>query len=92
MNDDLDEFNAKVSVVSTDEDFDFDFEEADLAPLECTGPVGTPKDINAQMWSVSKADFFPCESAVETLTSGQYLVRYCDSRGFFFTKKKVKYN
>lgn len=44
---------------------------------------------NAQMWAVAGDNFFPCEKTTETLPPGQYLAKYCDTRGFYFSKKDV---
>jgi SpoVK/Ycf46/Vps4 family AAA+-type ATPase len=44
---------------------------------------------NAQMWAVAGENYFPCEKTDKTLPPAQYLVRYCDSRGYFFSKKSI---
>ena len=56
------------------------------------GVSSSPATIDAtaaQMWAVARDDYFPCESTVKTLEPGQYLVKRCEARGYYFSNKKV---
>lgn len=59
---------------------------ADEAPV-----VESPTDVktNAKMWAVAGQDFFPCETAVDLLSPGQYTVKNCMSRGIYFSSRDI---
>lgn len=43
-----------------------------------------------KMWAVSDdTAYFACDAAVNELPPSQYLIRHCESRGFFFERKDV---
>lgn len=43
-----------------------------------------------KMWAVSDdTNYFACDAAVDTLPPSQYLIRHCESRGFYFERKEV---
>jgi len=42
-----------------------------------------------KMWAVAGDEFFPCETAVDILPPGQYIIRYSNNRGVYFSKKTV---
>jgi len=42
-----------------------------------------------KMWAQASNDFIPCQKAVEMLPAGQYVIRYSDSKGVFFSKKEI---
>jgi AAA+ superfamily predicted ATPase len=46
------------------------------------------KKMKAKMWAVSGVDFYPCETAVDELTPGQYVVRMSNN-GIFFSRKEI---
>jgi len=42
-----------------------------------------------KMWAQAGVDFIPCEKAVDTLPAGQYVIRYSDTKGVYFSKKEI---
>ena len=46
-------------------------------------------DVVNKMWAQAGVDFMPCQKAVEELPPGQYVIRYSDQRGCYFSKKEV---
>lgn len=52
-------------------------------------PTDAQNDVVNKMWAQAGVDFMPCQKAVEELPAGQYVIRYSDQRGCYFSKKEV---
>lgn len=85
---DMDDFSERVgtNVVGCD------YPEPEVSSEYCTSSPVTPTPShgarNTKMWATSDNNFFPCESTVNTLPAGQYLIRNSE-RGIFFSKKEI---
>lgn len=55
-----------------------------------TNDDGDKIDItNVKMWATNGTDFFATEKAVKTLTPGQYVVKYSDHHGIYFSQQEI---
>ncbi len=64
---------------------------------DCTAPdspatesaEGTNRPQNVKMWAVTGRDYYPAESAVDTLKPGQYTVKYSPATGIYFAQRDI---
>lgn len=48
-----------------------------------------PEQFDNRMWAQAGENFYPCKKALKELSPGQYVIRYSQTEGLYFTKTKV---
>jgi len=48
-----------------------------------------PDQFDHRMWAQAGENFFPCKKAIKELVPGQYVIRYSQNEGLYFTKTTV---
>jgi AAA+ superfamily predicted ATPase len=84
---DLQEFAELVRTPATNNRHNVSTDECAEAPAVAGSATITVS--NVKMWAMAGHDFFPCETAVDTLSPGQYVIKECMSRGIYFSSRDI---
>lgn len=85
MSDDLKEFTDLIMVESPPQPRGDDC----IAAAPIRKKIGDESKGKSTMWSRAGRDYFPTEIAVNSLSSGQYVVKYSQESGYYFSERDI---